>query len=75
MVNVYKEKDDALERRSYKGIKLLDHGMKVLECVIEKKVRGRVSIDDMQFGFRPGRGTTNAIFIVHIVYPLELISA
>ena len=32
--------------------------------MIEKKVRSRVNIDDMQFGFRPGKGTTDAIFII-----------
>ena len=45
-------------------IQLLDHVMKVLERVIEKRVRGKVSISDMQFGFRSGRRTTDAIFIV-----------
>jgi hypothetical protein len=67
MVNVYKGKGDALECGSYRGIKLLDHVMKVLERVIEKKVRSKVVINDMQFGFRPGRGTTDAIFIVRQV--------
>jgi hypothetical protein len=38
--------------------------MKLFERIIEKKVRMRVEVDDMQFGFRPGRGTTDAIFIV-----------
>jgi len=38
--------------------------MKVFEIVIEKRLRGRVELNDMQFGFRPGRGTTDAIFIV-----------
>ena len=51
----------------YRGIKLLDHVIKVLERVIEKKVRSKVVINDMQFGFRPGRGTTDAIFIVRQV--------
>jgi len=64
MVNVYKGKGDALECGSYRGIKLLDHVMKVFERVIERRVRNRVKIDDMQFGFRPGRGTTDAIFVV-----------
>jgi hypothetical protein len=67
MVTVYKGKGDALECGSYRGIKLLDHVMKVLERVIEKKVRSKVVINDMQFGFRPGRGTTDAIFIVRQV--------
>ena len=64
MVNVYKGKGNALECGSYRGIKLIGHVMKVLERVIEKKVRSRVVINDMQFGFRPGRGTTDVIFIV-----------
>jgi len=64
MVSVYKGKGDALECGSYRGIKLIDHGLKILERLIEKKVRDRIDLDDMQFGFRPGRGTTDAIFIV-----------
>ena len=35
--------------------------------MIEKKVRDRVKLNDMQFGFRAGRGTTDAIFIVRQV--------
>jgi len=64
MVSVYKGKGDALECGSYRGIKLLDQVMKIMERIIERKVRKRVQIDDMQFGFRPGRGTIDAIFIV-----------
>ena len=37
----------------------------ILDHVIERNgVRERISIDDMQFGFMPGRGTTDAIFIL-----------
>ena len=35
--------------------------MKVLERVLEKRIRCQVSIDNMQFGFMPGKGTTDAI--------------
>ena len=38
--------------------------MKGIERVIEKIIRERISIDDMQFGFMPGCGTTDAIFIL-----------
>ena len=38
--------------------------MKVVERVIERRIREQVKIDDVWFGFRPGRGTTEAIFIV-----------
>jgi hypothetical protein len=64
LVNVYKGKGDALQCGSYRGIKLLEQVMKVLERAVEKRVRSKVDIDNMQFGFRPGRGTTDAIFIV-----------
>ena len=64
MVNVYKGKGDALTCGSYRGIKLLEHAMKVLERVIEGRVRKIVKIDDVQFGFMAGRSTTDAIFIV-----------
>jgi hypothetical protein len=64
MMNVYKGKGDALECGSYRGIKLLEHVMKILERVIEGRVRKIVKIDDMQFGFMAGKGTTDAIFIV-----------
>ena len=38
--------------------------LKGIERVIEKIIREIISIDDMQFGFMPGRGTTDAIFIL-----------
>ena len=63
-INIYKGKGDALERGNYRGLKLLDHVMKGIEGVIEKIIRERISIADMQFGFMPGRGTTDAIFIL-----------
>ena len=41
--------------------------MKVFERVIEKYIKEAVNIDDMQFGFMPGKGTMDAIFITRIV--------
>ena len=64
LVNVYKGKGDALECGSYRGIKLVEHAMKVLERVIERRVRNVVKIDSMQLGFTAGKSTTDAIFIV-----------
>ena len=64
IINIYKGKGDALERGNYRGLKLLDHVMKGIERVIEILSLMIFSIDDMQFGFMPGRGTTDAIFIL-----------
>jgi hypothetical protein len=64
IVSVYKGKGDAMDCGSYRGIKLLEHAMKVFERVIETRIRKAVKIDDMQFGFQSGKGTTDATFIV-----------
>ena len=63
LVPIYKGKGDVLECRSSRGIKLLEHGMKVAKRVLERRLRQAVEIDKMQFGLRPGTGTTHAIFI------------
>ena len=64
IVNLYKGKGDALNRGNYRGLKLIDQVMKVLERVVESLIRQRVEIDEMQCGFMSGRGTTDARFIV-----------
>ena len=64
LIPLYKGKGDPLDCGSYRAIKLLEHGMKVFERVLEKRIRKIVKIDEMQFGFMPGRGTTDAIFVV-----------
>ena len=51
----YKGKGDPLACGSYRAIKLLELGMKVYERVLEKRIRGQVNINSMQFGFMPGR--------------------
>ena len=38
--------------------------MKVLERIVDGLIRQLVPIDDSQFGFVPGGGTTDAIFVV-----------
>ena len=63
ILNCFKNKGKATDRENYRSLKLLEHLMKVFKKVIEKAIRGQVSIDSMQFGFMPGRGTIDAIFI------------
>ena len=38
--------------------------MKLFERVLERKLRGKVNIDGMQFGSMPGRGTIDVMFVV-----------
>ena len=64
IICLYKGKGDALERGNYRGFKLTEQVMKVLDRIVDGLIRQVVSIDDSQYGFVPGRGTTDAIFVV-----------
>ena len=62
-MNCFKNKGDATKRGNYRWFKLLENMMKVSERVIEQNIRELVDIDAMQFGFIPGKGAMDAIFI------------
>jgi len=47
--------DRPMECGSYRAIELLDHAMKVIERVLERRIRQKLKIDTMQFGFMPGK--------------------
>ena len=64
IVCLFKGKGDALDRGNYRGLKLTEHAMKILERIIDNVIREKVNIDECQFGFVPGRGTTDAIFVL-----------
>jgi len=38
--------------------------MKVVERIFEHRIRQQIDVDDTQFGFMKGKGTTDAIFTV-----------
>ena len=74
IVSVYKGKEDALSRSNYRGLKLIDQVMKVLERVVEGFIRQRVVINDTQCGFMQGRGTIDAIFILRQLQEKHLVA-
>ena len=43
IINLYKGKGDALVRGNYRGLKLLEHIMKVLERVVEMEIRSLIT--------------------------------
>ena len=51
IINCYKGKGDASDRGNYRGLKLLEHVMKVLQRVPESLIRSQVDINNMLFGF------------------------
>ena len=64
IVSLFKGKGDALDWNNYRGLKLTDNVLKLIERVVENIIRETVNIDEVQFGFCPGRGTSDAIFIL-----------
>lgn len=67
IINCFKGKGDAMELGNFRGLKLLEHLMKVFERVMEKYIKEAVNVNEMQFDLMPGRGTTDAIFITRQV--------
>ena len=64
VVPIFKGKGDVMDCGAYRKGKQLEHAMKIVERVLENRIRGLVAIDDMQFGFMAGKGTTRALFIL-----------
>ena len=54
IVCLYKGNGDALERGNYRGLKLTEQVMKILERIVDGLIRQLVSINDSQFGLVPG---------------------
>ena len=52
---------------NYPGIKLMSYNMILWERVIEARIRKEMTIAEQQFGFMPGRSTTDAIFCLRML--------
>ena len=63
----HKGNGDSLDRGNHRRLKLTEHAMKILERIVNGLLRQAaevVFINESQFGFVQGRGTTVAIFVV-----------
>ena len=67
MTPIYKGKGDGTNCGVYRGVKLLEHGMKIVKKILKKMIRALVEVNNMQFGIMPEKGTTEALFIVRKV--------
>ena len=64
VVPIFKEMGEIRKCSCYRAVKLLEHGMNVLERVLEKRFCRIVSVGELQIGFLPERGTIDAVFIL-----------
>ena len=61
LIPIYKNKWDAQCCGNYRRIKLMSHTMKTWERIIEPRLRNRVEISKQQYGFMPGKRTTDGM--------------
>ena len=67
LVPLYKEKGDIKECGNYRWIKLTSNAtIKLWKRVIDSKIR-KVTIAEQEFGFMPGKSTTDAIFCLRML--------
>ena len=55
VVPIFQGKGDVMSCGSYRGVKLLEHAMKIVERVLERQIQTLVNLNKMQFGFMPGK--------------------
>ena len=63
VVPIFKAKGDIGNYSCNRAVKLLEHGMKEVERVLEKRLCRILSVDDIQFSFMPERATIDVVFI------------
>ena len=64
LIPIFKGKGDIQESKHDRAIKLLSHTLKIWERDVDRRIRQCTNIDESQFGFMPGRSSTDAIFIM-----------
>ena len=64
---LFKGKGSILECSNYRGIKLISHTLKLLERIIDRRLRTIVDLGNNQFGFRRGRSTMDPVFALTIL--------
>ena len=67
LVTIYKDKGDPIQCKNFREIKLLEHGLKVLEKVLDNRLRKLIKIGDIQFGFSKSKGAMDAVFVLRLL--------
>jgi hypothetical protein len=64
LIPIFKEKGDVQGCENYRGIKLMSHTLKLLERILDGRLRVQVTIGRQQLGFMKGLGTVDGIFAI-----------
>ena len=61
VVQIFKWKGDIGNSSCHRPVKFLEHGMKVVEKMLETRLRRIVPANEMQLGFMSERGTIHPV--------------
>ena len=64
VVPIFKGRGDIRNCSCYVAVKFLEHGIYVVEMVLEKRFNRIVTVDEMQFGLMSERGAIDAMFML-----------
>ena len=67
LMPIFKNKGDIQSCSNYRGIKLISHSMKLWERVVERRLRSELTFSEQQYGFMPGKSTTDALFALRVL--------
>ena len=67
LIPIFKNKVDVQSCSNYRGIKLISHTMKLWERIVEKRLRSDLKFSNQQYGFMPGKSTTDALFALRVL--------
>ena len=67
LIPIFKNKGDVQRCSNYRGIKLISHTMKLWERIVEKRLRSDSKFSNQQYGFMPGKSTTDALFALRVL--------
>ena len=66
-IPIFKNKGDVQSCSKFRGIKLISHSMKLWERVVERRLRSELTFNEQQYGFMPGKSTTDALFALRVL--------
>ena len=72
LIPIFKNKGDVQSCSNYRGIKLISHTMKLWERIVEKRLRSDLKFSNQQYGFIPGKSTTDALFALRVLMEIEV---
>ena len=67
LIPIFNNKGDVHSCSNYRGIKLISHIMELWERVVERRLRSELTFSEQQYGFMPGKSTTDALFALRVL--------